>query len=183
MPKTCKCGEEFEPINYPGSKIKTKVCVDCLVKKGKQKEKKEWSVQKKKIREKLKTLSDYEAEARAVFQKYRRLKDLSAGLGCVSCPSMECQTWQGGHYLKAEIYSGLIFHEDNVNLQCLRCNHFLDGNPTNYRIGLVKRIGEERVKWLEENKDRLRNYKYTREELLKIKQEYTQKIKLKDYGI
>jgi hypothetical protein len=57
------------------------------------------------------------------------------------------------------------------------CNQHLHGNESNYRIGLVKKIGEERVKWLEENKDRLRTYKYTKEQLIEIKKEYQQRLK------
>lgn len=176
MPKTCKCGAEFEPINYPNSKVKTKECIKCLVKKGKQKTDKQWKQEKKKIKEKLKTLSDYEAEARAVFQKWVRLRDEKEG--CISCGTSTSQIWDAGHWLKAELYSGLIFHEDNVHKQCRKCNHFLGGNELSYMAGLIRKIGYERVKWLNDNKDRLRTYKYTREELINIKKQYTEKIKL-----
>jgi hypothetical protein len=96
---------------------------------------------------------------------------------CISC-GRYADRYDGGHYFKAELISGLIFHEDNVHKQCSRpCNKDLHGNEANYRIGLIKKIGEERVRWLEENKDRLREYKYTREELIEIKKKYQKKLK------
>lgn len=176
MPKTCKCGAEFEPINYPNSKIKTKLCVKCLIEKGKKKEKKEWNREKKQRNEKLKTLSDYKAEARAVFQKWVRIRD--SNLPCISCGCLTSNLWDAGHFLDAGTYSGLIFHPDNVHKQCSYfCNRMRHGAKAEYRIGLIKRIGEDRVRWLEENKDRLRTYKYTKQELINIKKQYTEKIK------
>lgn len=140
-----------------------------------KKAKKEWNAEKKVIKEKMKTLGDYEKDAKAVFQKWVRLRD--AHLPCISCGKVSSR-YDGGHYFDAGTYSGLIFHHWNVNKQCsYNCNKMLHGNKANYRIGLVAKIGEDNVKWLEENKDRLRNYKFTKEELLKIKFIYTQKIK------
>jgi len=122
------------------------------------------------------SLQDYESEARKYFQKWVRLRDKNDG--CISCGRTNTERWDGGHYFKAELYSGLIFHEDNCHKQCSRpCNKDLDGNLANYRINLVKKIGEERVKWLEDNKDRLRAKKYTRFELVEITEYYKVKIK------
>lgn len=134
-----------------------------------------WNKEKKQLQEKLKTLTDYEKEAKKVFQKWCRLRDKS--LPCISCGNYN-NNYDGGHYFDAGMYSGLIFNEWNVNKQCsFHCNKMLHGNKANYRIGLVKKIGEENVKWLEENKDRLRDYKYTKSELINIKKIYEQRIK------
>ena len=130
----------------------------------------------KKALEKLKTLGEYEIEAKKEFQKWVRLRDKNDG--CISCGNTQTTEWDGGHYFKAELYSGLIFHTDNCNKQCKQCNHRLHGNESNYRIGLVKKIGEERVNWLEENKDRLRVYKFTREELIAKRAHYKSLIKI-----
>jgi hypothetical protein len=76
-----------------------------------------------------------------------------------------------------------MFHPWNCNKQCnVHCNKFLSGNSNNYRIGLVKKIGEENVKWIEENKDRLRKQEYSREELIEITKKYKLKIKNKDFN-
>lgn len=133
-----------------------------------------WKEKRKAWKEDLKTLGDYEQEARVEFQKWIRKRDVKEA--CISCGSPTDKV-DAGHFFKAEIYSGLIFNEDNCHKQCKRCNQHLHGNEANYRIGLVQRIGEEKVRWLEENKDRLRVYKYTKQELTEIKNYYKQKIK------
>ena len=56
------------------------------------------------LRQKLKTLSDYEADAKKVFQRWVRLRD--SGLNCISCNNPNPKDWSGGHYLPAGVYSG-----------------------------------------------------------------------------
>jgi hypothetical protein len=94
-------------------------------------------------------LGEYEAEAREVFQLWIRLRDKKDS--CISCGRV-AESYDAGHFFCAELYSGLIFHEDNCHKQCKRpCNKDRHGNLANYRIGLVKKIGEERVKWLKQS--------------------------------
>lgn len=179
--KTCKeAGCNNEVANFPNSTIKRKYCLEHAIKASlsiaKKQVKKEWVKEKKERKDKLKTLGQLEAEAKTMFQKWVRMRDEKEP--CISCGSTKAKRYDGGHWWKAEIYSGLIFHEDNCHKQCSRpCNMDLAGDPSNYRIGLVKRIGLERVIWLEENKDRLRDYKFTRQELIDIKNTYKNKIK------
>lgn len=136
----------------------------------KQTKKRENSDLKEK-KEKLKTLSQYEAEAKKEFQKYIRFRDKD--LPCISCGTKNCNEWAGGHYFKAEIYSGLIFDERNCHKQCnAYCNKYRDGAQAEYRIGLVNRFGDEFVKQLELDSIRLRNYKYTKQQLIEIKEHY-----------
>ena len=119
---------------------------------------------------KNKTYTQKVNEAKLVFQKWVRLvKD--KGKVCISCGSNSDQK-DGGHYLKAEVYSGLIFDERNCSSQCRKCNRFLNGNELNYRDGLIKRYGKEFVEQLESEKDAKRVYKWSDEELEKIKQKY-----------
>lgn len=175
--KKCKwCKNTFTPIRP----LMTVCSPKCAIEKAKdnieKKRIKEDKAKDKIIREKLKTLSQYEQEARTVFQKWIRHRDKD--LPCISCGRTNAISWDGGHYFDAGSYSGLIFHEDNVHKQCSRpCNKDLHGNKANYRIGLVNKIGEGRVRWLEENKDSLRVYKFTKEELINIKKEYSQRLK------
>ena len=129
----------------------------------------------KQMKENVKTLSQYEAEAKKVFQKWVRLRDVD--LPCISCGTQNPKLWHGGHFKKAEIYSGLIFDERNVHKQCSRCNVFLGGNEGEYRIGLVNRYGNEYVEQLEADSIIKRNYKYTKDELIEIKNVYNEKIK------
>lgn len=174
--KNKKCGLRFTPARPLQGVCSPKCAYEYQKLLKENKEKKEWRDEKKKIKEKIKTLTDHENEAKTIFQKWTRLRD--SELPCISCGAADCSEWSGGHYFDAGVYSGLIFHEWNVNKQCnAHCNKFLHGNKANYRIGLVKKIGEENVRWLEENKDRLRNYKYTKDQLIEIKEEYKLKIK------
>jgi len=175
-PKKCKnCGEKFEPLRSLQQTCGFG-CAIALSKKLKQKEEsKKWQAEKKAMKEKLKTLSDYEKEAKTIFQKWVRQRD--AELPCISCGAVTDRN-DAGHYFDAGMYSGLIFHEWNVNKQCSNyCNRLNHGNKANYRIGLVKKIGEENVLWLESNKDRLRSYKFTKSELEEIKNKYKKLLK------
>jgi hypothetical protein len=174
--KRCKeCKEFFEPMRPLQYLCQPSCAIAYTRKLAEKKEAKDWKERKIEGLEKLKTIGQYEQEARIYFQAWIRLRDKD--LPCISCGRI-ADRYDGGHWLKAELYSGLIFHEDNCNKQCSRpCNKDLHGNEANYRIGLVKKIGEERVKWLEENKDRLRTYSYEKEELIEIKKKYIKKIK------
>jgi hypothetical protein len=109
------------------------------------------------------------------FQKWIRLRD--ANDGCISCDSVNVKIWHAGHYFKAELFTGLIFDEINVNKQCEKCNTFLGGNETGYRKGLIAKYGEKVVKDLELRSNELREYKFTREELKEIKTKYQKLLK------
>lgn len=102
---------------------------------------------------------------RIVSEKVRGLngkKDRTFGV-CFTCGArklkrkMDC-----GHYISRR-YKFVRWHFDNVRPQCKGCNGFNGGEPIKYRRNLIKEIGEERVKWLEENFDR--PVKITREYL------------------
>lgn len=173
--KSAECQEFF----MPGRPLQMVCSPMCGVKYSQQlqkkKEDKDWREKKKVMVEKLMTIGEYKALARAVFQKWIRMRDKD--LVCISCGNAKTDKWDAGHFLKAELYSGLIFHEENCHKQCKQCNNWLGGNELNYRIGLVKKIGEDRVRWLEDNKDRLRVYDFTKHELVEIREKYKVKIK------
>jgi len=181
-PKKCawsKCGKEFvpNPFRFNQRTCNNTMCAMGFVRdKEAKKEAKEWGVQKAEMKEKLKTLTDYENEAKEVYQHFIRLRDKD--LPCISCGKSDCKDWAGGHYFAAGQFSGLIFDEDNCHKQCNSyCNKFLHGNNIQYRIGLVDRYGEKFVKALEMRSNRNRKYRYTREELIEIKEYYKQKVK------
>jgi hypothetical protein len=99
------------------------------------------------LRQKLKTLSQYETEAKKSFQKYVRLRDKD--LPCISCNEMVKDLWDGGHYFKAELFSGLIFNEKNCHKQCRKCNRFLGGNEIQYELIEIKKKYDGKIKELE----------------------------------
>lgn len=166
--KRCKiCNEKFRPMNslQPVCSPKCAVAFNS---------KKEVNKRVKEMRKDVQSLNDLRSIARAVFQAYVRMRDQSQP--CISCGKTEAK-WDGGHYLKAEIYTGLIFDEDNCHKQCSYCNDQLQGNVLEYREGLIKRIGRLSVELLEARKDLSRVYKFSREELIEIAETYKQKIK------
>lgn len=176
--RKCKyCKEEFEkksPLQYlcfPPKPCSWKYQEEQRKKRAKQ----EWNKEKKVLKEKLKTLSEYEKDARVWFQKWIRKRDES--LPCISCGRSTAKQWDGGHFYKAEIYSGLIFDENNCHKQCSQCNDLYSGNELAYREGLIKRYGEGYVKDLENRKDAARNYKYSKDQLIEIKNEYQNRLK------
>jgi len=156
------------------------VCgTSCAVKQGaavaKKKEATAWKVKKTKLKQGLKTRTQKINEVRVVFQRWIRHRDKD--LPCISCDTLAATKWDAGHYLKAELYTGLIFTKINCHKQCQRCNQYGGGMQVEYRIGLVKRIGEAAVIELEKSKDRLRVYQWSDEELAEIKKKYSDKLK------
>lgn len=129
----------------------------------------------KQMKESIKTLSQYEAEAKKVFQKWVRLRDKN--LNCVSCKATKAKSWHASHFYSANLYSGLIFDERNVHKSCDYCNVFLHGNLLEYRKGLIERYGLKYVEELEAESINKRVYKYTKYELIEIKNVYNEKIK------
>lgn len=85
------------------------------------------------------------------FQKLRRIQEANPDgmVRCISCGKvMHWKEAQGGHYIpRACVPTEMDL--DNVHPQCQRCNGFLNGNLILYRNGLVRKIGEDRVRRLE----------------------------------
>ena len=121
-------------------------------------------------RNEIKSYAQRLGEAKKVFQRWIRLRDKDKP--CISCGSISSTVWDGGHFKKAELYSGVIFNEYNVNIQCGKCNRFLGGNELNYRTGLIAKIGEQAVLNLEHLAEMSRMKKYTNEDLEEIKLKY-----------
>ena len=90
----------------------------------------------------------------AAMQKLRKLEEANdeGMVRCISCGRlMHWKESQGGHYIPRAVKPTEI-DPDNIWPQCPRCNGVLYGNLTDYRFRLVKKIGEERVKRLENMK-------------------------------
>ena len=170
MAKCKVCKKDFTQFNSTIS-----VCgYQCAIEWGKLHPKKTSikrvnSEIKSEAKQKLKTQAQLRNPIKLHFQKWVRMRDIKEP--CISCGTNEAK-WDGGHYLKAEIYSGVIFDERNVNKQCSYCNQYLDGNTAAYRQGLIKKIGLDEVIALEELANETRTKKWTIEELQTIKNKY-----------
>lgn len=176
--KTCpSCNTSFEPRKHFNSTIKSKYCDLCTktrqALKNLERIKKE---DKKRLNDKKKellTLSDHLKLTQMVVNKYIRLRDKDEL--CISCGKKINGVEHASHYLSSGGHSNIRFHEDNIWKSCYKCNVMLSGNPTSYRIRLIKKIGVERVEWLEDNA--YIEKKWTREELKEIQEIYKAKIK------
>lgn len=109
--------------------------------------------------------------------KYIRLRD--QGKPCISCGEPYNSRHQAGHFYKAELFSSLKFNEFNISNQCVGCNIHKEGNESQYRVNLPKRIGKEQYDKLNElaAEDKIKTHKWDRETLKQIRSYYQQKIK------
>ena len=129
-------------------------------------------------KEKLKTAGDYTKEAQAAFNKFVRIRD--AHKPCISCGNpLEHESLGGGydagHYRSRGAASHLRFNLLNVHAQCKKCNRYLSGNVTDYRIGLVSRIGQNMIDKLERDNA---PKKFTVEYLKRVKSIFTRRANL-----
>ena len=170
----CKnCKEKFEPKQFNRKFCYKDECIDAYFEYLKKQAEKKWNKEKRIRKEKLKTVQDLLKEAQIVFNKYIRLRD--KGMPCISCQNPKPKKINAGHYISSGKSKFLTFNEDNVHLQCEYCNTYKHGNPIDYRINLIKKIGIDRVEYLENNRHKTK--KYTREELYEIIDKYKKKIK------
>jgi hypothetical protein len=139
----------------------------------KEHEVKQWNKKKTKLKKDLMTTSDWLKIAQQTFNAFIRKRD--QGFHCISC-GQKPKKINAGHYFSAGGHSNLRFNEDNVHLQCEKCNQFLSGNLLNYQIGIEKRIGGERLLQLHELAHVTK--KWTIEELQEINTVYKEKLKI-----
>jgi len=167
--KRCRvCKAEFRPLKP----LQFACSIDCAQKfAASEREKAEY--RKDVVRRlALKTRADWLREAQTEFNAWVRLRD--SALPCVSCGRFHEGQWHAGHYLSVGARPELRFNEDNVHKQCAPCNTHLSGNAIAFRIGLIGRIGLERVEALEGPHQPV---KYTIEDAKRIKAEYRAKRK------
>ncbi|MFF3704712.1 recombination protein NinG [Pseudomonas qingdaonensis] len=182
-PKKCKnpaCGASFPPRRLgqavcspacglaiaPANRDKARKAIDQL-------ERREIKVRK----EKLKSRGDYMREAQQAFNAFIRMRDQLAGHVCIS--SGRPLDWNGnavdaGHYRSVGAAPHLRFDERNVHAQSKQDNRYLSGNATDYRIGLIRRIGLAEVEALERDQS---VRKYTIDDLKEIAARYRAKLK------
>jgi hypothetical protein len=156
MPKCKICNVKFTPKYF-----NQKYCMDeieCIkafnesvkelrskqIQKAKVKEKKE-------LKEKVMTLSEWLNIFQKVFNTYIRLRDKH--LPCITCNILKNNVqYHAGHFYSVGSNPSLRFNEDNVHKQCSSCNCKKHGNISEYAINLPKRIGVKRFEILTSNR-------------------------------
>lgn len=166
MKKCRQCSSEFKTYNSLAI-----VCsLECSLKYNSEKEVKK---RVKVMKRELTTYSDYMNVLQKVFNQFIRLRDRDEP--CISCDCKTANKWDAGHFW-ATTYSFLRFNEDNVHKQCSNyCNVHKSGNHGEYRIRLIKKIGAERVQWLDDNRHKELNLSIP--EIKELIEHYKTKIK------
>lgn len=156
--KKCQvCKQQFIPrrdmqscCGYPATceAIKAEQNLDKKLKRQQQDDRKELI----KYREDNMKLPEARKKAGLAFRAFIRARD--KGLPCISCgkdiaPNRPGGTADAGHFRGVGRAAHMEFIEDNVHVQCKYCNRDQQGNHSEYRIGLIARIGQERVDVLE----------------------------------
>lgn len=110
-------------------------------------------------------VSDLKKKVQRVFNKWIRNRDKD--LPCISCGKW-ADKFDAGHFWPMGSKGALRYNEDNCHKQCsFKCNKGLSGNQGEYRIQLIKKIGIERVDWLEAHRRDVKSWKrWELEELL-----------------
>ena len=175
--KVCRnpeCKERFEP-SYSSLQV---VCSPrcgiafARTKQGEEHVQKARRQEKKAKREKvIHDLRWWTKKAQVEFNKFIRLRD--AHLPCISCgetkPNIQ---YAAGHYRTTGACPELRFEELNCHRQCnANCNMHKSGNIGEYRIGLIKRVGLDKVEWIEGPHEAK---KYTIDDLTAIREHYRQ---------
>ena len=147
-PRPCKaCGQEFTPARpmqrVCGASCAYKLATEATERKRAQKARRE----RLEGRRRLMTRRDWLKRAQAQVNAYVRARD--KGKPCISCGKPLAGKYDAGHYRHAGGNPALRLEPDNIHGQCVPCNQHLSGNLINFRIGLLTRIGPERLAWIE----------------------------------
>lgn len=144
--KKCKvCKEPFEPQR--GLQVACSfLCALKLAKEIERKsDKKKWQGEKKVMKEKLKTLSDWKKDLEHLVNKIARLIDF--GNPCISCGGLNSP--QGGHFHAVKANPAIRFNLFNIFVQDYYCNVKLSSNRPGYNEGLIKTFGKEIKEYIE----------------------------------
>lgn len=112
-------------------------------------------------------------KAQAAFNAFIRSRD--EGLPCISCGRHHQGQYHAGHYKSVGAHPELRFEELNCHRQCAPCNNHLSGNIIEYRKGLLEKIGQKKLDWLEGSHP-AKNY--TLEDIRTIEKKYKDKLKV-----
>lgn len=171
-PKNCRvCTFRFIP------RATTQVVCSplCALKLNVLNKSKAYDKKTKELKAGIKTRTDHADDAQISINKYARLRDHADN--CISCNNVNFTgRYDAGHFLSRGAYPELRFNLWNIHKQChWNCNIKRSGNQIAYRKRLIKKIGIERVEWLEGPHDPL---KYTIEDLKRIKAIFHKKYRL-----
>lgn len=157
----CKgCKSEFEPLKRNGIVI-SKLCITCLIAKGKKQQLKEWNKEKKVIKERLKTHSDWLNELQKLVNKIARLIDYCQP--CIARPNLKNEN--GGHYKSVGGHANIRFNLHNIHGQSIHSNKWKSGEEGLYRDGLNRVYGLKYCNYVEGLNSKYQSINLTKEEI------------------
>ena len=128
---------------------------------------------------KTKTLGKLKKEVWDVFSQYTRMRDCLKTTGtlnfgnCITCTKLVRRNEaDAGHFIDRR-HNATFFDPRNVHLQCKHCN--ITGETLKYRREIIRLYGEGVDIELEDKAMEIK--RFNRDELLRLKEEFTQKIK------
>jgi len=155
--KQRKCKNCLQPFT-PARSTQTACGIDCAMQLAHEKKVKvaecdrlDTARKDRARKERLKTRRDWEKEAQAAFNAYIRARDRDQPCICCGLPLSAGDVgghYDCGHYRSVGSAPHLRFHEDNCHAQRKQCNRWGAGRAVDYRLGLIQRIGLERVEAL-----------------------------------
>lgn len=152
--KICK---GCEALYTPRAPLQVVCSLKCSIEytraKRLKKELKAFDDETRQRRNALKTKTDYFNEARRAIQLYVRERDYDQP--CISCgrPNDGNHQRHASHYRTVKAAKQISLNLWNINASCAQCNVSDSGNILNYRIGLIDKIGRDKVTWLETNSE------------------------------
>jgi hypothetical protein len=173
----CHCGKDFLPRYTTTQQACSLSCAARFAKKQRLSKEKQERAQTKERKAALKRIPDLIKEAQIEFNRFVRERD--AGKPCICCGRPLGTgdiggSFDAGHYRSTGSASHLRFDERNCHAQSKACNRWGAGRAVDYRIGLIARIGLAAVEALETDNT---PHKWTREELIAIRDTYRAKVK------
>jgi len=144
--KKCKvCQEKFIPKQFAQC-----ICsIPCAIIHAKnlkaQKEQREWRVEKKTLKEKLKTLSEYIKDLQIEINTIVRLID--KGHPCIATGSYNGKV-NAGHYIGTLANPTIRFHLENIWLQSEHSNTWKSGDTIRYQTGIIALYGKEYLDYM-----------------------------------
>lgn len=166
------CDTPFTPQRM-GQRVCSPRCAMRHVRQAKKAERE----QTKRRKAALKTIPQLIKEAQREFNTYIRERDKDQPCICCGQPlgigevggAYDC-----GHYRSTGSAPHLRFDERNAHAQRKFCNRYGAGRAVDYRLGLLARLGEKVVEAIESDN---RIHRWTREELIAIRDTYRAKLR------
>lgn len=155
--KVCKqCKTRFDQVRFGQVVCSVPCSYEYQKATKKAKDAKEWRIEKKERKEKLKSINDYCKELEHEINLIVRLID--KGQPCMMCSVHPMKKVNACHYHSVGSNASLRFNLFNEWAGCESCNNFKGGNIIGYDVLLIEKYGRE--KWEYIKFDLVRLYPY-----------------------